>query len=53
MNAHIPLAATQPQLDFIESLRCPDDMWAALNEQQDRRIALAAEHGLPLPEMER
>jgi len=21
MNAHIPLAATQPQLDFIESLR--------------------------------
>ena len=37
----------------IRMSHCPDDMWAALNEQQDRRIALAAEHGLPLPEMER
>lgn len=33
----------------IKMSHCPDDMWAALNEQQDRRIALAAEHGLPLP----
>ena len=35
----------------IRMSHCPDDMWAALNEQQDRRIALAAEHGLPLPEV--
>ena len=33
----------------IKMSHCPDDMWAALNEQQDRRITLAAEHGLPLP----
>ena len=34
----------------IKMSHCPDDMWAALNEQQDRRIALATDHGLPLPD---